>query len=133
MIVACDVGLKRIGLAGYIGGVVLPMEPIIRKNRHQAAQELSNFLELKKASILAVGLPSAQDENLTPMYHRIRHFMGLVKFQGKIVYVNEDYSSIEAFEDILYMGKKSRRQACKNGKIDSLAACKILERYLKSI
>ncbi|PAF43035.1 Holliday junction resolvase RuvX [Helicobacter sp. 11S03491-1] len=129
MIIACDVGLKRIGLAGYIHNIILPLEPIIRKNRQQASADLSDFLKLKNSHILVVGLPG---DNNKDTCKRIEHFIGLIKFEGTIIYVNEDYSSIEAFENMLYMKKNARKQAQKDGRLDSLAACKILERYLKS-
>ncbi|PAF52407.1 RuvX/YqgF family protein [Helicobacter sp. 13S00477-4] len=125
MIIACDLGLKKIGLAGSINRIILPLEPIVRRNRRQASEELSDFLHLKNAHTLVVGLPIHNPG----MSNRIRHFVGLVNFEGKIVYINEDYSSIEAFEDLLYMGRKKRREAQKNGQSDSLAACKILQRY----
>lgn len=39
MIVAIDVGLKRIGVAiSYENGVVLPLNAVIRKNRNQASK-----------------------------------------------------------------------------------------------
>ncbi|PAF47830.1 Holliday junction DNA helicase RuvA [Helicobacter sp. 12S02634-8] len=130
MIIACDVGLKRIGLAGLIGQIVLPLAPIIRKNRNQAALELSRFLEHKGAERLVVGLPELSSTQDGEMHQRIKHFIGLLSFGGEIIYINEDYSSVLAFENLFHMGKKSRQQACKNGKLDSLAACEILQRYI---
>ena len=38
---AIDVGLKRIGLAFGFGEVVTPLEPVLRKNRNQAARDVS--------------------------------------------------------------------------------------------
>ena len=56
-IVAIDVGLKRIGVAVLVAGVAVAGEPIIRKNRDQAAADVSEMLRKKSASKLIVGLP----------------------------------------------------------------------------
>lgn len=131
MIACCDVGLKRVGLAICLDKIILPLEPILRKNRNQASSDLRDFLIKREIKTLVVGLPSGGSAGYEDTQNRIRHFIELVKFQGEIVFVNEDYSSLEALEDISYMGRKSKQQAQKNGKLDSIAACKILQRYLK--
>jgi putative holliday junction resolvase len=126
MIVCADIGLKRIGLAFcFDGKTVLPMDAIIRKNRNQAANELDTILIQKNAKILIVGLPmggDAQDE----MSRRIGHFISLLKFGGAIVYENEYASSKEALE--MHGGGLTKT---KDGRLDSLAAKVILDRYLR--
>lgn len=132
-ILACDVGLKRIGLAQYTQGIVLPMKPILRKNRHQASQELHAIVVQKHIDTLVVGLPSGGAAHHQDTITRIKHFVGLVGFGGEIVYVNEDYTSQEALQDLGYLGRKSRALAQKDGRLDSLSACHILEHYLESL
>lgn len=127
---ACDVGLKRIGVAQYCNGVVLPLEPILRKNRNQASQALKSLLVEKQICVLVVGIPKSQNEEEHEMERRIKHFVSLVGFEGEIVYVDESYSSAEAHERLLALGKKERSEKIKNGELDSLAAMIILERYL---
>lgn len=127
---ACDVGLKRIGVAQYCNGVVLPLEPILRKNRNQASQALKSLLIEKQICVLVVGIPKSQNEEEHEMERRIKHFVSLVGFEGEIVYVDESYSSAEAHERLLALGKKERSEKIKNGELDSLAAMIILERYL---
>jgi len=126
MIVCVDIGLKRIGIAFSPDGILcLPSEAIIRKNREQAARELSGLLQIKNAHTLVVGMPiggASEDE----MKRRIEHFVSLVKFDGKIVYENEYGSSREALE--LGIGKITKS---KDGKLDSLSAKIILERWLE--
>jgi putative holliday junction resolvase len=126
MIVCADIGLKRIGLAFcFDDKTVLPMDAIIRKNRDQAAGELDTVLALKEAKVLVVGLPmggDAQDE----MGRRIRHFISLIKFDCAVVYENEYSSSKEALE--MHGGGLTKS---KDGRLDSLAAKVILERYLR--
>lgn len=130
---ACDIGLKRIGLAMQVHGIILPLEPIIRRNRQQASQDLSNILLQRNASVLVVGVPSGGKGGHQEMQSRIKHFVGLLSFDGKIVFVDEDYTSLEALENIEYLSKQSKIRAQKNGQIDSLAACKILQRYVNSL
>lgn len=123
MIVALDIGLKRIGLAfGYEGKIALPQNAILRKNRKQAASDLKKILDENQAELLVVGLPkggSSEEE----MQRRIEHFVKLIGFEGKILYIDESFTSKEAQE--LYHSKK------KDGRLDSLAAMLILQRYFE--
>lgn len=132
-ILACDVGLKRIGLAQCIQGIVLPLPAILRKNRRQASDELRALLAQRDISVLVVGLPSGGQAHYEDTIARIRHFVGLVGFGGEVVYVDEDYTSQEALENLNHLGRQSRALAQKDGRLDSLSACYILERYLRSL
>ena len=125
-IAAIDVGLKRIGLALAIDKTVLLQKPIMRKNRNQAANEVSLFLKENSVEKLVVGLPKggkSEDE----MQRRIKHFTSLIDFDGEINYVDEYGSSFEAKQ----MSKGVFKHK-KDGKIDSLSATIILQRYLDS-
>ncbi len=129
MIAAIDVGLKRIGIAITPDGrTVLPQRAIERKGRKQAARELSDFLREWEVDLLVVGLPkggSSQDE----MERRIRHFVSLLDLPNSISihYQDEEGSSLEAKE----MMRGEIRQK-RDGRIDSLAAQIILQRWLSS-
>jgi len=127
MLAAIDIGLKRIGIATSLDGkVVLPSSAIIRKNRNQAAKEVSEFLKANKIKKLIVGVPkggSSEDE----MQRRIKHFVSLIDFDGDIFYQDEYGSSAEAKEMTKGVIKQKR-----DGKIDSVAAALILERWLIS-
>ncbi len=117
-----DVGLKRIGVAICVASnLVTPQSPILRKNRNQAAREVDEFLNSWEVDTLVVGLPKSNEE----MQRRINHFITLLKFNGEIRFQNEDMSSVEA-EDLMKGDMKYKR----DGRIDSLAAKIILERYL---
>ena len=59
------------------------------------------------------------------MQRRIKHFVSLLDFDGEICFVNEDMSSIEAEDSMKGLIKYKR-----DGRVDSLAAKIILERYL---
>ncbi|GAA7302045.1 Holliday junction resolvase RuvX [Helicobacter pylori] len=130
MILACDVGLKRIGIAALLNGVILPLEAILRRNRNQASRDLSDLLREKNIQVLVVGKPN---ESYADTNARIEHFIKLVDFKGEIVFINEDRSSIEAYENLEHLGKKNKRLAIKDGRLDSLSACRILERYYQQV
>lgn len=130
MILACDVGLKRIGIAALLNGVILPLEAILRQNRNQASRDLSDLLREKNIQVLVVGKPN---ESYADTNARIEHFIKLVDFKGEIVFINEDRSSIEAYENLGHLGKKNKRLAIKDGRLDSLSACRILERYYQQV
>lgn len=126
-VAAIDVGLKRIGIAICLDSVTpIPLTAILRKNRNQAARDVSNFLKEWKIDILVVGLPkdgSSSDE----MEKRVKHFVGLIDFSGEVTYIDEWGSSIEASERI-----KGVTRHRKDGRLDSIAAQIILERFLSS-
>ncbi len=121
-----DVGLKRIGMAICLdGSIVLPQDAILRKNRNQAARDINIFLNEWEIEQLIVGLPkggSSEEE----MERRIKHFVSLLELQIPVVYQDEQGSSFEAKE--LTMGDFKHK---KDGRVDSVAAKIILERYLK--
>jgi len=124
LVVACDIGLKRIGLAQYAAGIIVPLDPILRNNRNQAAKDLSALLLQKNAEVVVFGIPLGGSSS-QEMARRIKHFAGLIEFEGERVFVDESFSSFEAKELLKGIVKDK-----KDGKSDSLSACIILERYL---
>ncbi|RAX55342.1 Holliday junction resolvase RuvX [Helicobacter sp. 16-1353] len=120
--IAIDFGLKRIGIAQNCNGVIIPLKPIIRKNRNQAANDLDKILYEKNTKILVIGV--ANDE----MQSRIKHFTTLLKFKGEIVFVDENLTSQEA--ENLINNRDNSHTLRKNGVIDSLSAMIIMQRYL---
>ncbi|WP_373030973.1 Holliday junction resolvase RuvX [Sulfurovum sp.] len=127
MKLACiDVGLKRIGVAICLdGNIVVPQNAILRKNRNQAARDVKTFLKEWEIEKLIVGLPK-DAESSEEMERRIKHFVSLLELDIEVAYQDEQSSSIEAKE--LTMGIFKHK---KDGKIDSVAAKIILERWLK--
>ncbi|MEA3354855.1 MAG: Holliday junction resolvase RuvX [Campylobacterota bacterium] len=119
-----DIGLKRIGCAvSFMSDIVNPKEAILRKNRNQAANDVDAFLQQWDIDILVVGYPVSSED----MKKRVEHFVKLLKFEGKIVFQNENLSSQEAKD--MTKGKIKHKR---DGRIDSIAAQIILERYLAS-
>jgi putative Holliday junction resolvase len=123
-IMAIDVGLKRIGVA-YTpnGSVVVPLKAIIRKNRNQASREVSELLKEWKIDKLIVGIPFTNEDTS----NRIKHFTNLIDFNGIVEFVDESFSSFEVEQSM-----KGEIKYKRDGRIDSLAAKNILERYLDS-
>lgn len=149
VIMACDIGLKRIGIAILLEGIILPLSAIMRKNKHQAANELDTLLTQRGVQILIVGMPHlsgvqtsnevgtifevgefSTDEAIKRTQMRIWHFIKALHFRGEIYFVNEDYSSKQGFENLAHLKQKNRQNAQKDGRLDSLSACEILESFL---
>ena len=126
--IAIDLGLKRIGLAySAHKDIVTPLTAIERKNRNQASDEVKKVIKEWEVDALVVGIPmggSSEDE----MRRRVAHFMNLVDFKGEIFYQDESHSSIEA-ENMM----KGEIKYIRDGRIDSISAMIILQRYLFSI
>lgn len=122
-----DVGLKRIGVAICLDGIiVVPQNAILRHNRNQAASDVSKFIQEWEIEKLIVGIPldgSSSEE----MQRRIKHFVSLLNLPPNVavIYQDEQNSSMEAKErsNGVFRHKK-------DGKLDSIAASIILERYL---
>ena len=123
--IAIDLGLKRIGLAySAHKDLVTPLPAIIRKNRNQASDEVRKVLKEWEVNAVVIGIPlggSSEDE----MKRRIAHFMNLVDFDGEIFYQDEAGSSLEA-ENMM----KGEIKYVRDGRIDSISAMIILQRYL---
>lgn len=87
IVLALDIGLKRIGVAKAIQNIALPLPPILRKNRNQAAKEISQLLLDSKANVLVVGIPMQKrdsaltdEDSLATMQKRIRHLSAYLRF-----------------------------------------------------
>jgi len=124
-ILAIDLGLKRIGLAYSVDpNFVTPLNAIGRKNRNQASCAVKDVISEWGIEAIVIGIPlggSSEDE----MRRRVEHFMNLVDFDGPVYYQDESNSSIEAEDSMKGFIKQK-----KDGRIDSLAAKIILERWV---
>ena len=123
--IAIDLGLKRIGLA-YCAhkSIVTPLPAVIRKNRNQASTEVKKIIQEWEVDAVVVGIPlggSSEEE----MRRRIEHFMNLVDFEDEVFYQDEAGSSLEA-ENMM----KGEMKYIRDGRIDSISAMIILQRFL---
>ncbi|MBU0720757.1 Holliday junction resolvase RuvX [bacterium] len=125
--IAIDLGLKRIGLAySAHRDIVTPLPAVQRKNRNQASAEVKKVLDSWEVDAVVIGVPlggSSEDE----MKRRIAHFMNLVEFKGEIFYQDEAGSSLEA-ENMM----KGEIKYIRDGRIDSISAMIILQRFLRT-
>ena len=126
--IAIDLGLKRIGLAySAHKDIVTPLPAVIRKNRNQASSEVKKMIDEWEVNAVIIGIPlggSSEDE----MRRRIAHFMNLVDFDGELFYQDEAGSSKEA-EALM----KGEIKQVRDGRIDSISAMIILQRYLRTL
>lgn len=126
--IAIDLGLKRIGIAySAHKDLVTPLSAIERKNRNQAADEVKKVLKEWEADAVVIGIPiggSSEDE----MRRRVAHFMNLVDFKGEVFYQDESGTSLEA-ENMM----KGEIKYIRDGRIDSISAMIILQRYLATL
>ena len=126
--IAIDLGLKRIGIAySAHKDLVSPLPAVIRKNRNQASDAVRALIKEWELDAVVIGIPlggSSEDE----MRRRIAHFMNLVDFKGEVFYQDEAGSSKEA-EALM----KGEIKQVRDGRIDSISAMIILQRYLYSI
>ncbi|MCD6653606.1 MAG: Holliday junction resolvase RuvX [Sulfurovum sp.] len=121
-----DIGLKRIGVAICLDDkIVMPQNAILRKNRNQAAQDVKTFLHEWEIEKLIVGIPKDGGSS-NEMERRIKHFVSLLALDIEIIYQDEQGSSLEAKE--LTMGEFKHKR---DGRLDSVAAKIILERFLR--
>lgn len=128
-IASIDIGLKRIGVALCLDeSVVFPQEAVLRKNRNQAASDISKFLKQWQIDILVVGLPKDSSTSVE-MERRIKHFVSLLDVKNiNICYQDEQNTSLEAKELTMGIVKHKR-----DGRLDSIAAQLILQRWLSSM
>jgi len=122
-----DIGLKRIGIAISLDGkMVFPQNAIFRRETTQAIIEIKKFLEEWQIEKIIVGLPKGGSSEEV-MTKEITSFISKLqeKMDIKVEYQNEYGSSKEAKE----MTKGVFRHK-KDGKIDSISAKIILERWL---
>ena len=123
-IASLDIGLKRIGIAISLDSkIVTPLPAVIRKSRKQASKDVSNILQEWQIEKLIIGIPTGRSYH--EMKRRFTHFVSLLDFQGEIHFQDEDLSTQEALE--LMEGEMKFK---KDGRIDSISAKIILDRFL---
>jgi putative Holliday junction resolvase len=123
--ISIDLGLKRIGLAySAHKDIVTPLPAIIRKNRNQASSDVKKVLDEWEVDAVVIGIPLGGSSE-SEMRRRIEHFMNLVDFEGDVFYQDESRSSLEAEEMM-----KGEIKYMRDGRVDSISAMIILQRYL---
>jgi len=120
--VGLDYGTKKTGVAVYRQGLVLPVEAVFGqwKNILERLGELACDYD---GIEVVMGLPLSALGKPTELSMEVEKFAVKLRETGYTVYlVNEVGSSAAA---VRLLGKKDRK-----GRVDSMAACEILKRFL---
>ena len=130
--VALDIGSKRIGIAvsDPFNSYALPDDAYIcTKNLEQDIQNIVKIVQEKLATTVICGLPVNTDGTESIQTKRTQKFIDALQnhLQLSIETVDERYTSFAARESLQLSNSKKNR---KTGKVDSVAACYILEEYL---
>ncbi|MBQ9480572.1 MAG: Holliday junction resolvase RuvX [Clostridia bacterium] len=132
MIVAFDIGDKRIGVAATdpLGMMALPLETYLRKNTADDVKYLAALAKERGADTIVCGMPVNFDGSESVQTVKTRKFVELLKEETDIPIVLEDerFSTLEARRNLIDadMRRDKRKQV-----IDKVAASYILENYLE--
>ena len=128
VVVALDVGDKRIGVAWADLSVKLPVTyPTVEVDGREL-NRLKQVIDELKATILVVGLPRNQSGATTPQTAKVHAFTERLKPLGlKIQFQDESLTSVLAEEQLRRVGKPFSK-----ADIDAHAAAIILGDYLEA-
>lgn len=123
-----DIGSKRIGLA-RANSIARLSEPIaVIANDRLFKDELAKLAHEHGCDILIVGLPRNLSGEETAQSAYVRQFVDEQLDQYKVVFQDETLSTVESEQRLASFGLKDRPEM-----IDAVAACIILEDYLKNL
>ena len=125
-----DVGEVRIGVATTPKGVHLAQPRGVIDNNKDVLQSIKDLIESEHVTTLVVGLPRGLQGQETDQTIYVRNFVATLQkeISTPIVLQDEALTSHHAEEEL-----ESRGKPYAKGDIDALAACYILEDYLKGL
>ncbi|MBN1278540.1 MAG: Holliday junction resolvase RuvX [Chlorobium sp.] len=132
-IAAIDYGTKRLGLA-WTDPLGLFAQPAGTFARDELLAKLNTLVQADEIGTILVGYPLNEDETQNAMTEVVDLFINDLHIAFPFVpveRVNEHRSSREAMR-ILAASGISRKERKKKGRLDSAAACIILQEYLDS-
>ncbi|MFH1541096.1 MAG: Holliday junction resolvase RuvX [Elusimicrobiota bacterium] len=129
-ILAIDYGKKRIGVAVSSTFIATPLEPILKDLDKDVFAKISKIIKEYSVCEIVIGLPVNIDDTENEMTKEVRSFACEIerKLQIKVNFVDERLTSLDA-ESKLALFEKNWRKRKK--KIDSAAACLILQNYIE--
>lgn len=116
-----DYGLKRIGLAISINGVIAPLEVI--KNNTETISKIEKVIKENQIGKIYIGISEGKMARKTLEF--VKQLTTVINLP--IETVEESVSTIEA--DAIYMANKNKKSDYKKN-IDSVAAAVILRRVI---
>ncbi len=141
---AIDYGVKRVGIAASDAGGLMSFArcALLREEKKEFFSILSDLLEEEQADAIVIGLPKHLDGTESLTTRQVINFADSLRRRVSIpLYLMEEYLSSAEAESMLKaagygLGQNARakgnmRKAEKErGRIDSLAAARILESFL---
>jgi putative Holliday junction resolvase len=132
-ILALDYGSKRIGLAlgDPTGTLARPLPFLSAKADEKLAQEVAVLAKKEDVHLILLGLPRHMNGELGEAAAKVQAFALLLSRATpiRIELIDERLSTVQATRQLQEAGKNARQQ---RGRIDSEAACVLLQGYLDS-
>jgi putative Holliday junction resolvase len=127
-----DYGEKRVGVAmtDPDEGMAFPRAALFKTTRRDFFVKLALLLREEQPSAIVLGLPSRRDGTDGLTARQVRNFARSLQraFALPVYFMDETLSSAEAEMLLRGLGQKAYRR---DGRVDSLAAVKILESFLR--
>jgi putative Holliday junction resolvase len=134
-LVSIDYGLKRVGLAvcDELHITVSPKRTFLRQQK-DFWETIIKAINDERAGAIVVGVPYGFDESKANISKDVFKFIKDLKKRTdlKIIPYDESFSSYEAMDTMLSIGKKKKKRAAKETK-DMIAAAVILRNFLREI
>jgi putative Holliday junction resolvase len=130
-----DVGERRVGVAvsDPSGTVVRPLQTIVRTSREEDVAVIASLVAEYDVELIVVGQPLSLNSTEGPQARRVARYADMLaeRLSVPVVWWDERFSTVAA-EEIIFQsrGRKKRRQARDEGKVDAIAAAVILQSYL---
>ncbi len=129
---AIDYGRRRIGLAvgDDTGSPVRGLPTLDRKKRPDTVSALLEIIRRERPERLVVGLPLDAGDAETVMSEEVRSFARKLETSTglPLSFIDESLTSLRAVELLRFRKKSERRD---KGSIDRLAACLILDQFIR--
>ena len=132
-ILAIDYGNARIGLAlgDPTGTLARPLPFLPAKGDAKLAREIAALAQKEEVHLILVGLPRNMDGSSGEAAVRVQAFAAHLEQASpvRVELIDERLSTVQASRQLQESGKNARQQ---RGRIDSEAACVLLQGYLDS-
>ncbi len=136
-ILGLDVGERRVGIAisDPTGTIVRTLPTLMRGSRKQDLAAIAALVAEHDVELIVVGEPLRLDGTVGAQARRIARYADVLAehLSVPIISWDERFTTVAAKEILLQSrGRKKRRRARGEGKVDAIAAAVILQSYLDS-